>query len=1008
MINIYKASAGAGKTHKLTGEYIKLLFSKPGAYRHILAVTFTNKATDEMKQRILHELYVLKGENHSDYLPLIMEFTGKDEAWVRTQAGNILISILHDYTSFRVTTIDKFFQMVMRSFARELGRMATYNVELDKDAVLGTALDRMFSDLDNPSNRRLLEWLIEYSLDAVDKGDSWNIRNEILKLGGQIFSEDYKLARESVADSNPVMSVAEVARFKTGLKRSVAEFEQTACNLAKEGLSIISASSLELSDFKGGSRSPFNYLRSVAAAAGEQVPPSATFIALHDDISKWYSGKKCPAEIEAIYDGLNEIVGKIIGHFEQQYSNYATALAILSNINIMGILNDLYVRVTDYCREKNIVLLSESTELLGKIIDGSDTPFVYEKIGARLDNFMLDEFQDTSALQWKNFYPLLLNSLANGQQNLIVGDVKQSIYRWRGSNWNILGSEIYKQFRSDEIAQHSLDCNYRSGANIVEFNNRFFDYCAKVAGQLYGSEDGEKTIGRIYEGFAQKISSKGERERGYVEVDFISNEEDFTQQALELLPQRVASLLEGGYSQKDIAILVRRASEGNLVAEKLLECGYDIISSDSLYIASSAAVQKVAGVLRELDNPGSDSLKILRRFYNIPKLESVGEHSLYQLCETIIRETLDETERNDVAYLQAFLDLVLDFTNSHGTNIAQFIKWWDETGVKCTISAPDDMDAIRIMTIHKSKGLGFDAVIIPFLKENLDHYSTMAPNLWCSCNDMPVPVRYGKGLLATAFEKEYLNEKLCAYIDSLNTVYVAFTRPKRELIVFAPQTRMNKGGYATPFTVADILFSYYLKFKDEMGWKNMSITVGKSGTVAPVCDTEDKIPLSDVFMQKIDLTRVRTVAQGGSLTDGETIREHGIAMHHVFSLITDEQSVEEAVGQAYAAGVASCSKEELLDMVKGKIASVKEYGWFDNCYSVFNECCILTEEGEEKRPDRVIIKENKAIVIDYKFGLRLPGYRKQVSRYKDLLTAMGFTDVEGYLWYISTGEVEHV
>lgn len=1007
MLNIYKASAGAGKTHKLTGEYIKLLFSKDEAYKHILAVTFTNKATDEMKQRILQELYVLQGTGDSPYLKMIMDSTGKDEPCVRREAGNILVAILHDYTSFRVTTIDKFFQMVMRSFARELGRMATYNVELDKDSVLSVALDRMFSDLDEPHNRKLLEWLIEYSLDAVDKGDSWNIRNEILRLGGQLFSEDFKLARRATGNMDAAMTVEQVAAFKKSLKEKVAHFEQVIHNLANEGLLCIASASLDLSDFKGGSRSPFNYLKNIVSNKGQITPPGISFIALHGDITKWYTGKKCPAQIEGIYGELNEIVGKLIGHFDNGYVDYATSMAILSNVNVMGILNDLYARVVDYCKEKNIVLLSESTELLGKIIDGSDTPFVYEKIGARLDNFMLDEFQDTSALQWQNFYPLLKNSLDNGQENLIVGDVKQSIYRWRGSDWNILDSKIYNQFRSDEIANHSLDCNYRSGVNIVEFNNHFFDYCAKAAGQLYDNGVYEGTIERIYEGFAQQVPAKGYNEPGYVEVDFISNEDDFTQQALELLPLKVGSLLDGGYAQKDIAILVRRASEGNLVAEKLLEYGYDIISSDSLYIASSSAVQKVVGVLRELDNPGSESLRIMRRFHNIPKVESVGEHSLYQLCETIIRESLSYQERNDVAFLQAFLDLVLDFTNNHGTNIAQFIKWWDETGVKCTISAPDDMDAIRIMTIHKSKGLGFNVIIIPFLKENLDHYPNMAPNLWCNSGNMPVPVKYGKSLLDTAFEKEYLNEKLCAYIDSLNTVYVAFTRPKRELIVFAQETKMNKNGYAAPSAVADILFAYYLKYKDEKGWGS-SITIGQSGALPGAHSSQVKLAIANTFMQGIDMERVRTVAQSGTIGDGESIREHGIAMHYVFSLITDSHSVETAVERVCAEGVASCGKEELLAMVKEKIESVKEYGWFDDGYQVLNECSILTENGQEKRPDRVLVKGSQAIVIDYKFGIRLPSYRKQVSRYMDLLTAMGFTNVKGFLWYLSTGEIEHV
>ena len=348
MLDIYKASAGAGKTHKLTGEYIKLLFSKPYAFRNILAVTFTNKATDEMKQRILQELHLLARPGvKSDYLEQIMELTGKDEAWVRGESRNILISILHDYTSFRVSTIDKFFQLVMRAFARELGRMATYNVELDKDEVLARAVDRMFADLDDPKNGRLLDWLIEYSLDAVDNGDSWNIKKDILKLGDELFSENFKLAGEK-CDEGDIggIDIEKIWEFKKGLGRLVDDFTAKAAALGKEGISCIAKAGLELTDFKGGSRTPFNYLRTLSnIGRGDAVPPPADgFIALEDNLEKWYTGKKCPAGIEGVYGELNGIVGKTIAHFSEGYAEYANAVQLLENVNVMGIINDIHTR----------------------------------------------------------------------------------------------------------------------------------------------------------------------------------------------------------------------------------------------------------------------------------------------------------------------------------------------------------------------------------------------------------------------------------------------------------------------------------------------------------------------------------------------------------------------------------------------------------------------------------------------------------------------------------------
>ena len=1013
MLEVYKASAGAGKTHRLTGEYIELLFSKQDAYKHILAVTFTNKATDEMKQRILEQLHVLSQPGmKSDYLERIMDFTGNDEAWVRDQAKKILVSLLHNYTSFRVSTIDKFFQLVMRSFARELGRMATYNVELDKDSVLVRAVDKMFAQLDEPQNAKLLEWLIDYSLDAVDKGSSWNVKGEILKLGNQIFSEEFKLAKEKGDKNFEDVTIDDVARMKNSLKAAVDGFRRELASLALEGYKCIHDSGLEEDKFKGGSRSPFFYFGKMKDAESSKVPvapPTATFMALYDDKSKWFTGKQCPAGIEAVYPALNDIIGKIISLFETGYRGYATAQVLLSNVNVLGILNDIYSKVLEYCKEKNIILLSESTELLGKIIDRSDTPFVYEKIGARLDHYMLDEFQDTSSLQWRNFYPLLMNSIAEGHRNLIVGDVKQSIYRWRGSDWKILKDDIYDQFKEEQLKDETLEFNFRSGVNIIGFNNSFFEYCATQAQRelALGSND----ITLVYSALEQKVPHSRKDKMGYVEVDFIdSGDENFQQQALEMLPDKVQMLLQGGYSQKDIAVLVRTGKEGNLVAERLLECGYDIISSDSLYVASSSAVQKVVNVLREYDNPQSDSLRILRMFQSIPTVEQISHYSLYQLCETIIRETLSDDEKKDIAYLQAFLDLVLEYTNNKGTNISQFIKWWDESGVKSTISAPDDMDAIRVMTIHKSKGLGFNVVIIPFLSENLDHKPLLSPTLWCNYNGLPVPVKYTKGLLETDFAARYKDEKLASYIDALNTVYVAFTRAKDEMIVFAPVANEKKSGELSVDSVSDILYMFcmYEKGLNAEG----AMVLGESGCGRKEEKCSGKIELEGVFAEPLLEKRTRTAAQSGSLQGGETIREHGIAMHYVFSLVGHAGDAAAAVARVCREGVASCREEELMDMVISKIESVRDYGWFDEKWKVLNECSILTESGEEKRPDRVLVSGTDAIVIDYKFGAfshddtaQLGQYKRQVSRYKELLTRMGYTNVQGYLWYMAADEI---
>ena len=1013
MLNIFKASAGAGKTHRLTGEYIKLLFGQPYAFKHILAVTFTNKATDEMKQRILEELFKLSQPGgKSDYLKDIVKFTGEQEQWVREKAKEILVSLLHDYTSFRVSTIDKFFQQVMRSFAKELGRMATYNVELDRDSVLMKAVDRMFSELDEPQNKKLLEWLIEYSLETVDRGASWNVKGEIIELGKQIFSEDFKLAKEACGDNVENLTIEGVAGFKQRVKERIEGFEEHLIQLCEMGMEQMSVRGLSIADFKGKTKSPLNYFSKVVGWSRKGVlpMPSASFEKLYCNIGEWYSGKKCPAAIEEAYGSINAIVGGILELFEKEYRGYATSRAVYDDLNVLGILNHLYEKVVEYCKEKNVILLSESTELLGRIIDGNDTPFVYEKIGARLDNYMLDEFQDTSSLQWRNFYPLLLNSLAAGNDNLIVGDEKQSIYRWRGSDWKILKDDLVKLFRKDELGGTPLLENYRSGEQIREFNNDFFKYCAAQAQSVYGKEEGKKgIIEQLYEGVKQnKPENRGEK-RSFVEVEFVSGENKFKEEVLAVLPEKIEELLSFGYSFKDIAVLVRKGEEGNAVANRLLECGYDVISSDSLYVRSSKGVQKLLNVLRELENPESASMAVLRKFQQMPDAVEIKEYSLYQLCEKLVRTALTEQEREDVAYLQAFLDIVLDFAANNGTDVSQFLEWWDKTGSSRTISAPEDMDAITVTTIHKSKGLAYKVVIVPFMEEKLDHLPVLAPNLWCCMENMPVPVKYSKGLLDTEFAQEYRKERLYKFIDSINTVYVAFTRPKEGLIVYAPKMEDT---FKESKSIADILNKYYVEHMDEFG-EDGKIMIGEM--LKQETKGEKKINKGarrDPFTKPVDSGRTATVAQGGSIGQGESIREHGIAMHYVFSLVDYPQSAAAAVEKACAEGMAPCSKGELLEMVMSKMDSVKEYGWFSDEYTVLNECTILTPDGHEKRPDRVLVKGTEAIVIDYKFGsyseedtVTDKKYKKQVSRYMQLLTSMGFTNVKGYLWYLSADKV---
>ena len=1031
LIKVYKASAGSGKTYTLTHEYINLILNDEDAYKHVLAVTFTNKATDEMKGRILEELYRMASDIQCPE---------------REMARKVLIKILHDYPAFSVSTIDRFFQGVMRAFARELGRMITYGVELDAELVRNSAVDNLFADLDRDENKFLLKWLVDYSLERVENGESWRIANDILKLSKSLFSESFKL-KSGGAKVTVGEQMERIVKLKAKIGEIVSCFEQERIAIGKEAVGIMGRCGIDYTYYKGGERSSLFkifYQNSNGEKLGEAPKPA--FIAAHNNVELWYTKtkKKDIPMIEQSYSaGLNDCVGKLIDLYKNKGRDYYTALCVRGNLNSLGILGYVYAYILDYCKEKNVVLLSETTELLGKIIDGDDTPFIYEKVGTWINNFMLDEFQDTSMMQWRNFIPLLSNSVGNNDQNLIVGDIKQSIYRFRNSDWNILKSGIDNEFKRGVSHKH-LDVNWRSAENIVEFNNCFFEAAAKTARDVYGPDEtsDENTFGRgdqiveVYSNFAQRLPEK-RVDKGYVNINFVNKKTlqevgadyDLTMQTIIL--NHVSRLVANGYRQSDIGILVRWNSEGAAVAKSLIAAGYNVISADSLSVSSSAAVLKVVNILKWLDDPDNVASEIYAAL-------SVGEVasdiispeessrlkslSTYQMCEEIIRCYLTDRQKEDIAFLQAFLDMVMDFSVNQGSNLSAFLKWWDENGMKKSVSSPEDMDAIQVMTVHKAKGLAFEAVIVPYFSNMLDHSPYRAPLLWSSAASQlleypgPLPVKYSPLLKETLFSGDYHQEKLEVFMDNLNVAYVAFTRPKRELVVIAEEPVENKDGVLPMHNVSALLYDYmesvpeicgseFEEYGDvvEVGGISVPTLVYTLGEEEPFVGTKKEnlqlFGLDRQFVRGLDMARVRTAMQSGSINDELTLRDNGIIMHDLFASINIARDVDRLPdGQV---------KEQIREV----IASVADRGWFSDEYDVFRECSIILPDGSVLRPDRVLVKGSQAIVIDYKFGEFVPDnrqYHRQVRRYMQLLSDMGYETVTGYLWYVKEAAVEQV
>lgn len=1042
MIKIYKASAGAGKTHKLAGEYINLLFKNMNrddsdifSYKHILAVTFTNKATEEMKGRILSELYLLANNKKSSYLKELVTYTKCDEMRVRTFAKRVLAAILHDYSMFSISTIDKFFQGIMRSFAKELGKMNSYNLEINDADIRQHAVDELFTLLDKPEYKKVLEWIVNFALDDIENGLGWYLKPKITDMSRYLFTENYRTKLKGNATS-ALMSekyIDDVETLKKNVNLSISDYKRGLLHLANETLAAIKAKGKSVTDYKDGSRSPFRQLEKISNGALCAV--SDSLINCYNNKDKWVT-KANAKKIDDFYsDEINDCLGKVISYCNNNYSLFVSAQFIKSNINSLGIMGAVFGLANDYCKENNLVLLSDSVELLHKIINGSDAPFIYERIGTRLDNFLLDEFQDTSSMQWDNFKPLLQESISKGEDNLIVGDVKQSIFRWRSSDWNILNSALERSFKGD-CEVESLNNNWRSAQHIVSFNNVFFEKTALLLEHIYFDEYTETSlITQIYSNFKQNVPESTLR-TGFITADMlslpydnrdkVSAEEYVMKNIIESLPD----IIEQGYSLSDIAVITRKKNDGAKVAEYLEKNGYRVVSNESLYIGSSKAVNKIINILHTVDDPENSTLSI----YNIlgdngiDKETIINDKELYSLplysaCEKIIRTYLKDDEKQELSYIQSFLDNVSDFVSQEGDNLPALLKWWNDVGKTTAISAPP-ADAINILTIHKAKGLGFKIVFLPFFNFPLVSLNSgkLQNHLWCNIHDMPfdcnfpVPLAFRDGLRESVFRKEYFDESLYSFIDALNLSYVAFTRAIDELHIISVIKENKNGGYkfdnvgTVAYSVMDSMQLEREKFS-ESGLNFIKFKLGdrkkaETDKNKPI-DMIEAVPV-DIFKDSVDINRIKISICGNSILDEESLKNKGIALHYIFSLINSYEDVQNAIKQAISDGIISKVLKYDIDiegLVKSALESVSEYGWFNKNAEIINERDIVSPNGSISRPDRIVTINDSTFVIDYKFGkfdensAIIEKYKKQVAYYSLLLKRMGYKNVCGYIWY---------
>ena len=1017
MIKILKASAGSGKTWNLALEYIRTMLEARDshAYRHILAVTFTNKATDEMKERILEKLHELSVRpEESDYFEKLVPSVCPDARTLRDASEELLCNILHDYSAFAVSTIDRFFQQTLKAFAREIGHFTSYSIELDKDSLLRECVDRLLDSLtDSQEHSRSLEWMTRETMSRLEDGDGFMLENTLRRIAGRFNSEEYRVAlEESGADEAVLYSDERLellqSRCDQIAERFLAEVKEAAEAVAK----AFDDAGVDMGDTASGFIG--KYINKLLNASGPQaltVPTDAFRERVNDGPSRWFSKKNARLE-NMVTAAMISSVERLVDVFDSGFKVFNTALSLRRQVYGFAVANDLYRHFREILQEKNIMTIDETNDTLRKIIDDAEAPFIYEKTGVRYEHFLLDEFQDTSKVQWENFRPLLDNSVSQGFSNLIVGDVKQSIYRWRQSDWSLLDHQVQDSFPK-KIEKDSLKKNFRSCEGIVNFNSSYFLAAAEFLDNKIG--DGCTAVRSIYSDVKQEAAKDGE---GLLEAVFCD-----TDGLYPAVLKSVENAIEAGYRPGDITILVRANKEGAEIASYLISNGLRVLSDDSLKVGSSLTVRRLVSLIAGLDNPEDKMASFLAETLNVA---IPGEcHSLVDLCESILRELKasdPDTFAAETLYIQSFMDIVQDFTASHGNSVRAFLKKWADD--KSNISSPKSDDAVRIMTVHKSKGLDFPYVIFPSLG-SVGFFSHEAR--WSKPDaegtaleevaDGVYDVYLSGKSVDTLFENRYREELLMQYVDNINVLYVAFTRASKAMTMISSMP--EEEGFAQ-WTLAYMMENGEdLGFVSEGSVEEGEIVFRKGEFPEPPAAKRsgaEKMS-ADFCSYEGGRCRLRLSADARDFfsEDGETgiaasSRIRGVVLHDVLSRIVHPSDLDDAVRSVMMEGLMEPEEaERVRDLLEEWMERVKGYGWFpERPERVLNEAELMDSDGNIWRPDRVVIAEGKVSVIDFKFGEHHLKYERQVRNYADLWRRMGYEDVSAFLWYVQTGEVMQI
>lgn len=1036
-LRVYKSSAGSGKTFTLVLEYLLLVVKEPAAFRQILAVTFTNKAANELKQRILEALFELstgqeKPVIQNVVLPYLIKQSGIDEPEIRRRTAQVFHQILHQYSDFNVSTIDSFVQRLSRTFARELGLPSRYEVLLESDAMIKLAADLTIEQVG--VDDFLTKLILNFVRQRLEDEDDWRFEKKLVEFMQLLLEEEsYRYRKGNDLDTNE-----KVQQLRTLLRTYTKAFEKEILVLADQFEKLLRDDDLGLDNLAGGTKGMAVFFRrlqdknlggAMDSKYGKAIP----------EAGKWAAGKLNKAQkdtIAAIENQLESILKQIHEKLEENLPRYSLYSLLDAEILSFALQQRLLDQLDEMSMQSNQVHISEFNKRLASAIDDAAVPYIYERLGERYKHFLLDEFQDTSLLQWHNFLPLIDNSLATSHLSLLVGDAKQAIYRFRsGEVEQFIQLPIIYRKEDSLVAQHAqpaisqhyegenLGKNYRSLPAVVTFNNDFFNFLSAQLPEKYQE---------VYHDLKQEFVPK--TTEGLVQIEFLdSDNEDeqfgdvYQQRTLEI----IQSLHDQKYAYSDIAVLTRSRAGGIEMARFLSGEQIPVISSESLLVSTSAAVQLLVHSLKYIHRPEDAVVASGLRYYhqlactavgnsetdiNIfftaesipqPKMESllgldqgsldrskVAAFSLFDFCEYLIR--LYGLNKEADTYLPFFLEAVYNWQNDPANGLAGFLDFWDENRGKIAVISPEDTDAVKIMTIHKAKGLEFPVVIYPYAAHTLKGQKTKK-NAWVNLEAEQIPglkhgvIKLNAALKDTSFAALYEEEMEKSALDAINIIYVATTRAVEQLYVLTKQTAKANG-----------IYEQFLQANERWNDSEGVYQFGNSAGLPrkPTLENEPETAIQPMVSSDWS-SRMIVASEPGQLANKSAVH-WGRLIHELLAELIVQADLPRVLTKRISEGLINVEDADCLEKMLSQLMQDSRLAEaFSEQAIILNEAEMISANGQLLRPDRVALLPEKVILIDYKTGEAEPLHELQIKAYQALIQELEGKKVEAFLVYLN-------